>query len=142
MKKYIAILIVALGTIAVQAQDYKYLNFVVNEGVGRSFDASAVSVVYRGNDAIVTASGETTAIPLDSYSYMEFSNTLLGSGSAIRGDVNGDGRVDIVDVNILINIVLGNDTPDNYDGRALVTDDDKVDIVDINAVINILLTGY
>ena len=44
------------------------------------------------------------------------------------------------DVNIIINIMLGKDSADNYDGRAYVTEDDtNVDVSDVNMVINIML---
>ncbi len=60
--------------------------------------------------------------------------------AALKGDVNGDGSVDISDVNILINIMLGIDRAETYDGRAYVTDGDTiVDVADVNAVINIML---
>lgn len=59
---------------------------------------------------------------------------------AIKGDVDGNGVVDIDDLNILINIILGNDTADPYDGRALVNDDQAVDIDDVNLLINIMLS--
>lgn len=58
---------------------------------------------------------------------------------ALFGDVNGDDVVDIDDLNILINIILGSDTADNYDGRALLNDDDAVDIDDVNLLINTML---
>ena len=58
----------------------------------------------------------------------------------LKGDVNLDGKVDVTDVNILVNIVLGKDSADNYDGRALITEgDDVVDVSDINAVVNFVL---
>ncbi len=57
-----------------------------------------------------------------------------------HGDVNADGVVDIVDVNILINIMLGKDTAEAYNGRAYVTEGDQtVDIADVNAIVNIML---
>ena len=57
-----------------------------------------------------------------------------------RGDVNADGQVDIADVNIVINLMLGKDDPDNYDGRAYLTEGDTVvDIADVNAAINLML---
>lgn len=57
-----------------------------------------------------------------------------------RGDVNADGMVDIADVNIVINIMLGKDSADNYDGRAYLAGDDlRVDIADVNAAINLML---
>ncbi|MBQ0116126.1 MAG: dockerin type I repeat-containing protein, partial [Bacteroidales bacterium] len=55
------------------------------------------------------------------------------------GDVNNDGSVDIKDLNIVINIVLGQDDAANYQGRADVNADGRVDIVDVNAIINLIL---
>ena len=57
------------------------------------------------------------------------------------GDVNGDGAVDIDDVNIVINIILGADSADLYDGRAELTGDHTVDIDDVNAIINAILNN-
>lgn len=53
---------------------------------------------------------------------------------AIVGDVNGDGNVDISDVNVVINVMLGKDATE-----ADVTGDGNVDISDVNMVINIML---
>jgi len=55
------------------------------------------------------------------------------------GDVNNDDVVDVSDINILLNIILGNDSAANYDGRADVTGDGSVDVSDVNAIINIML---
>ena len=57
----------------------------------------------------------------------------------LKGDVDGNGTVDIDDMNILINILLSFDSADNYDGRADITADDQVDINDVNMLVNILL---
>ena len=57
----------------------------------------------------------------------------------LKGDVDGNGVVDITDANILINIVLGKDTASKYNGRADVDDDGIVDVSDINVVLNIIL---
>lgn len=59
--------------------------------------------------------------------------------TSLKGDVNGDQIVDVTDINILINIILGYDTALNYGGRAFVTDDDEVDVSDLNEVVNIML---
>ncbi|MBO4871460.1 MAG: C10 family peptidase [Muribaculaceae bacterium] len=55
------------------------------------------------------------------------------------GDVNGDGKVDIEDVNAIINIILELKTRSYYKGNADVNNDNKVDVEDVNAVINICL---
>lgn len=54
---------------------------------------------------------------------------------AITGDVNGDGRVDIADVNAVINAMLGKSPVEGCD----LTGDNKVDIADVNTVINLML---
>ena len=53
------------------------------------------------------------------------------------GDVNGDGEVNIADVNCLISVILG--AEDIYEGRADVNVDGEVNIADVNAVIDIVL---
>ena len=62
--------------------------------------------------------------------------TILGSYAT--GDVNGDGTVDISDVNAIINIILGT-AASSYKGNADVNGDGSVDIADVNAIINIIL---
>ncbi|MBQ0121127.1 MAG: hypothetical protein KBT13_08440, partial [Bacteroidales bacterium] len=59
--------------------------------------------------------------------------------SGIKGDVDGNGTVDINDANILINILLGKDTASKYNGRADVTGDGTIDVSDLNATLNIIL---
>ena len=56
-----------------------------------------------------------------------------------RGDVNADGHIDGIDLNILINIVLGKDNAANYLRRADVDANDEIDGNDLNALINKLL---
>ena len=55
------------------------------------------------------------------------------------GDINGDGVVDALDVNIVINIVLGKASASSYPGIADVSGDNTVDVNDVNMVINIIL---
>ena len=56
-----------------------------------------------------------------------------------KGDVNGDGEVDVKDSTILINVVLGLDKAEKYEGRADVDGNGEVDITDANMLINIIL---
>ena len=55
----------------------------------------------------------------------------------LLGDVNGDGTVDISDVNIVINLMLGKDTSEDFDGD--INEDGNVDISDVNMMINLML---
>ena len=56
-------------------------------------------------------------------------------GSNVKGDVNGDGEVNIADVNAVIKVILGGESNLNAD----VNNDGEVNIADVNAVINIIL---
>ena len=56
-----------------------------------------------------------------------------------KGDVNGDGDVNIADINKLISIILGGE--DDTEGRSDVNGDGDVNIGDINAVIAIILAA-
>jgi len=55
------------------------------------------------------------------------------------GDVNGDGEVNIADVNSLISIILGNSGAEDYVGESDVNGDGEINIADVNAVIAIIL---
>ena len=67
------------------------------------------------------------------YKWEEMSDTP----PAIRGDVNGDGRVNVSDVTALINMILGITPVDQ--ARADVNGDNKVNVSDVTALINIIL---
>lgn len=66
-------------------------------------------------------------------------NCIPGTPVAKNGDVNGDGTIDVDDVNIVINIILGSEDKDKYAGRADVNRDGTIDVDDVNEIINIIL---
>ena len=61
----------------------------------------------------------------------------LSDSMILRGDVNGDGKVNVSDVTALINMILGI-TPMNQ-ARGDVNGDGKVNVSDVTALINIIL---
>ena len=63
----------------------------------------------------------------------------LCSMAQVRGDVSGDGAVDVGDVNIVVNIILGKAYAANYPGNADINNDGTVDVGDVNIVVNIIL---
>ncbi len=56
-----------------------------------------------------------------------------------RGDVDGNGKVDIEDIKAIINIMLGKIDASVYGTRANVNGEGQVDVSDMNEVINIML---
>ncbi len=61
---------------------------------------------------------------------------IVKGNDALPGDVNNDGVVDIADVNMVINMMLGKTDPT---ATGDVNGDGQVDISDVNAVINSML---
>ena len=57
----------------------------------------------------------------------------------VIGDLNDDGKVDVSDVNIAINIILGGTDNEQLKALADLTGDGKVDVSDVNTLINIIL---
>ncbi|MBR6284779.1 MAG: leucine-rich repeat protein [Muribaculaceae bacterium] len=62
-----------------------------------------------------------------------------GEQPSVRGDLNGDGSVDVEDVNIIINLILEATTPEQIAGNADINDDGTTDIEDVNTLINLIL---
>lgn len=54
------------------------------------------------------------------------------------GDVNGDGSVDVTDINAVLQFVMG-DGVEEYRSRADVNGDGTIDVADINSILSILL---
>ena len=59
------------------------------------------------------------------------------NGEQLAGDVNGDGAINISDVNALIDLILRS----AYSSAGDVNGDGSVNITDINALINIIIAG-
>lgn len=62
-----------------------------------------------------------------------------GGITEITGDVNGDGKVDVADVNIIIDMILQLTPTTSYNNRGDVNGDGKVDVADVNIVIDTIL---
>ena len=62
---------------------------------------------------------------------------IISRSGGLKGDVNGDGEVNIADVNVVIDMILSG----KGDMRGDVNDDHEINIADINTVIDIILGG-
>jgi hypothetical protein len=72
--------------------------------------------------------------------WMDFKNFReLAAVQPVKGDVTGDGQVDIADVNVVINMMLGTVASDELKAACDVSGDGKVDIGDLNVIINVML---
>ena len=69
--------------------------------------------------------------------FSDSAGSLILQLDLLRGDVNGDGVVDVNDVTMLINVILGNDYLFNQ--LCDVNDDGDVDVGDVVEVVNRIL---
>ena len=98
------------------------------KGVGKMVDGTTYYVraryAYR-TIATGTTMQYTDYCPVRSFVYHE----------ALAGDVNGDGNVNIADINVVIDLILSG----TYNAMGDVNGDGAVNISDINALIGIIL---
>jgi hypothetical protein len=129
--KYILLLLaasVAMTTSAIEDT----LTFVRTDGSTVAFSTSGLTITYDDFAHAIVNNDETSAtINLADVDYM-----CLGEVEAsLKGDVNGDGEVNIADINAVIDTILTGDT----NARADVNGDSEVNIADINSLIDIIL---
>ena len=76
----------------------------------------------------------------DGYVYLALYKEVAAPAPVYKkGDVNGDGLVDVIDVNCIINVILGDKEASEYEGRADLNEDGLVDVIDINAVVSLII---
>ena len=140
MKKYIVLLITLLTLISVKAEIFTFLNCVNHDAEITQVDADGLKITFSDGMAVITVGDQVTTLELNTLDYLEFTNTKHhGSISGVYGDVNGDEKVDVEDVNATINIILELKDATDYPGNADLNEDGKVDVEDVNEVINIIL---
>lgn len=100
-----------------------------NESVCIVSNGTVVAVGYGISVIIVTT--------VDG-NYMATCTVTVVEKADLPGDVNHDGEVNIADINVIIDIILGSDVDDQTRERADVNGDGEVNIADINAIIDII----
>ena len=90
-------------------------------------------VVYENAVLIVPPGYKSVYQSADDWKKFKHIEEFVGD---IKGDINSDGSVDIADVNLCINTMLGKA---DQTAAADVSGDGAVDIADVNAVINLML---
>ncbi len=59
----------------------------------------------------------------------------------LEGDVNQDGRVDIIDVQLCVNVILGTENDPAIVAHADANGDGLVDVLDLQRIVNTILLG-
>jgi hypothetical protein len=96
---------------------------------------------------------------IDSVQYIEATDTSLPAGAigcnagdvawfddvlvtpvGLRGDVNNDGVVDSLDIQLCTEVILGFETRVEIKSRADVNQDGQIDVLDVQTIANIALS--
>ena len=110
----------------IKSKDY-VINFVFNQG---SSSGQTEDVTYINKTSFFEIATQT-----NKYQVRDITDEFLPYLNGIEGDVNGDGEVNIADVNAIIDYILSG----NMDAKGDVNGDGEVNIADVNAVIDIIL---
>ncbi|MBR5727662.1 MAG: M6 family metalloprotease domain-containing protein [Muribaculaceae bacterium] len=137
--------------------EFKAFNSSSTEAKFTIYQSADGSSWTKLNTEYLTVSGNATAtlsLQLDMTASTYYRITMAGGSTSqpcyvddvtfyytdvfpsLVGDVNGDGTVDVSDVNAVINMILGKDTLDSI---ADLNNDGQVDVTDVNIIINIIL---
>ena len=108
-----------------------YMNFVFNQGGTTAGSHQTVDVTYVNKTSFFEITSQTNP-----YQVKNVTEDYLPYLGGDANDVNGDGEVNIADVNALIDIILSGSTTGNGD----VNGDGEVNIADVNAVIDRILS--
>ena len=131
--KYILSILTTVMTLAASATTYHTLTFAKTDGTTVSFAVDGLIIIYDDfAHAVVTNNDTTATITLADIDCMYFSDMA----ASVTGDVNGDGEVNISDINAVIDLILSGTTCPSAD----VNDDGEINITDINAIIDIILS--
>ena len=127
------------ATTTVMGQKFYYRTFSVN-----SEDYAFNVVLSQGDSG--HQSVDITGITHDIY--LEITSTtnkytvadITDQYSHLLGDINDDGEVNISDVTMLIDVLLGRDVDDEMFNRCDLNNDGEINISDVTALIDILLS--
>jgi len=120
--------------IMANAETYSYLKFTKTNGSTVTCSVAGIKVTYDNNNVTVTNDEGTTTIALAEVQDMYFSNEA--GTTFTRGDVNGDGTVNITDVTLLISAVLSSDYSAIIEQAADMNGDGAVNITDVTLLIS------
>ena len=133
-------MLIALVAMTISAETYNYLKFTKTNGSTVTYSVEGIKITYDNSNVYVTNAETTATIPLAEVQDMYFSNEAGGS-EVLRGDVDGNQRVEMDDLTLLINYLLTGDASGiNMEGANCDQEGD-VTMDDLTVLINYLLTG-
>lgn len=91
-------------------------------------------ICWNYNTPVLTVPKGTKPLYQSALGWKDFRN-IVESDETVTGDISGDNKVDIDDLNLVLNGILGGGAISQYD----TNNDGKVDVEDLNIIINAIL---
>lgn len=142
--KYFAIQVVSTDKMGFKVDDLKF-----EAGKSLGFDVEGYQVTVDGELAKTVTEMQTfMPMPKKATKYGVSVITPEGVGpevfvdyvpAGLYGDVNLDGKVDVQDINCILNIMLGSEPTETYDGRDDVNGDGRTDVIDLNIILGLMI---
>ncbi len=119
-------------------------SFNANKYTARTNNMYTIGITEPGKLRFVKATG--SAMPANK-AWIEYSGNaelilpIEIPAPTLKGDINGDGDVDVIDVTILVDYILGNN-PDNCNESACdVNENGEIDVIDVTTLVDIILNS-
>lgn len=132
---------------------------LLDNGAIRIYVSSMSAREFKGNSGAIMTLSLSASSDFSGQAVIELKNSICAEAIGTRhvlndeictvnpndtpflpGDVNGDGEVNIADINAIIDIILGGQVDEETFNRADVNGDGEVNIADINTIIDIILS--
>lgn len=133
MKKTIIILLISLMGMVANAETYFFMRLTTTDNSIVTYSLDSLKFIHNNNNVTIINSNGFITQPLDQLQKMQF--VQIDKPGTQFADVNGDGEINIADVNSIINAILGNAIEGTFD----VNSDGEINIADVNVVINCIL---
>ena len=138
MKKILLIFAILLGSLQVVADDYTQLVFKNSDGSLSSITSMGLTITFEEGKMTAVNGDEILVIDIGNIVVMYFSSNSSTPTDGL-GDVNKDGIINITDVVLTVNYIIGQTPSDFYEENADVNRDGSITVTDVTYILNLML---
>ena len=121
-------------------------SFNANKYTKRTKTMYTIGITESGKLGFIKPEDTVTAMPANK-AWIEYDGTaelvlpIEIPTPTLKGDINGDGDVDVIDVTILVDYILGNNPDDCNESACDVNENGEIDVIDVTTLVDIILNS-
>ena len=138
MRKLVFLFTILLCSLQAVADDYTQLVFKNSDGTLSSITSMGLTITFDDGKMTAVNGDETLVIDIGDLVVMYFSSNSSIPTNGL-GDVNKDGIINITDVVLTVNFIIGQTPSDFYEEFADVNCDGAITITDVTNILNLML---